>query len=140
MRFPCRLKRTRRNHLSAPVRGVSKKDPSESLTRAGKEPILDAPGIDGAQENASNVSALSYRVILEPDADDGGFNVVVPAFPTAHTQGDDVEDAMRNAREVIELELGYLAKKGLPIPPTDVENVRIEPVSVAPPAASHYLF
>jgi len=95
----------------------------------------DAPGIDGAQANASNVNALSYRVILEPDADDGGFNVVVPAFPTAHTQGDDVEDAMRNAREVIELELGYLAKRGLPIPPSDVENVRIERVSVAPPAA-----
>jgi len=132
---PCRLKRTRRNHLSAPVRGVSKKDPSDPLTRARKDPFWDAPGIDGAQANASDVNPLSYRVILEPDADDGGFNVVVPAFPTARTQGDDVEDAMRNAREVIELELGYLAKRGLPIPPSDVENVRIERVSVAPPAA-----
>ena len=51
------------------------------------------------------MNALSYRVILEPDEDDGGFNVVIPAFPTAHTQGDDVEEALRNAREVIELEL-----------------------------------
>jgi len=85
--------------------------------------------------NLRVVSALSYRVILEPDADDGGFNVVIPAFPTAHTQGDDAEDALRNAREIIELELGYLAEKGLPIPPSDAENVRIEHVSVALPAA-----
>ena len=81
------------------------------------------------------MNALSYRVILEFDPDDGGFNVVIPAFPTAHTQGDDVEDALRNAREVIQLELGFLTEKGLPIPPSDVENARIERVSVAPPAA-----
>ena len=62
------------------------------------------------------MGTLSYRVILEPDPDDGGYNVVIPAFPTAHTQGDDVEDALRNAREVIELELAFLTEKRLPIP------------------------
>jgi len=81
------------------------------------------------------VNALSYRVILQPDVDDGGFNVVIPAFPTAHTQGDDVDDALINAREIIKLELGYLAEKGLPIPPSDGDNIRIERVSVALPAA-----
>ncbi len=78
---------------------------------------------------------LSYRVLLEPDPDDGGFNVVVPAFPNAHTQGNDAGDALRNAREAIELELAYLADKKLPIPPSDLEDVRIERVSVAAPAA-----
>jgi len=81
------------------------------------------------------MSELSYRVILEPDGDDGGFNVIIPAFPTAHTQGNDVQDALRNAREVIELELHFLAGKQLPIPPSDVEGVRFERVNVAPPAA-----
>ncbi len=81
------------------------------------------------------MDGLSYRVILEPDEDDGGFNVIIPAFPTAHTQGEDVDDALNNAREVIELELGYLADKGLPIPPSDTENVRLERVTVVPPAA-----
>lgn len=81
------------------------------------------------------MDGLSYRVILEPDEEDGGFNVIVPAFPTAHTQGDDAEEALRNAREVIELELHYLAQKGLPIPPSDAENSRIERVSVVVPAA-----
>jgi len=81
------------------------------------------------------MDGLSYRVILEPDQDDGGFNVVIPAFPTAHTQGENVEDALRNAREVIELELGYLVDKGLPVPPSDAENVRLERVTVRAPAA-----
>jgi len=94
-----------------------------------------APGSMEHPANLRVVNALSYRVILQPDADDGGFNVVIPAFPRAHTHGDDAEDALKNAREIIELELGYLAKKGLPIPPTDAENVRIERVSVALPAA-----
>ena len=78
---------------------------------------------------------LTYRVILEPDPEDGGFNVVIPAFPTAHTQGDDVPDALRNAREIIELELGYLAEKRLPIPVSDTEGALIERVAVSPPAA-----
>ena len=81
------------------------------------------------------MSGLSNRVILEPDDQDGGFNVLIPAFPTAHTQGDDADDALRNAREVIELELSYLAQKGLPIPPSDAENIRIERVNVGLPAA-----
>lgn len=81
------------------------------------------------------MEGLSYRVMLEPDQDDGGFNVVIPAFPTAHTQGDNVEDALRNAREVIELELEYLVDKGLPVPPNDAENARLERVTVPAPAA-----
>ncbi len=81
------------------------------------------------------MDGLSYRVMLEPDRDDGGFNVIIPAFPMAHTQGDNVEDALRNAREVIELELGYLVDKGLPVPPSDAENVRLERVTVPVPAA-----
>ncbi len=87
------------------------------------------------EEQYHIMDALSYRVILEPDEDDGGFNVIIPAFPTAHTQGDDVEDALGNAREVIALELGFLRDKGLPIPPSDAENVRLERVTVALPAA-----
>lgn len=81
------------------------------------------------------MDGLSYRVMLEPDQDDGGFNVVIPAFPTAHTQGENAEDALRNAREVIQLELGYLVDKGLPVPPSDAENVRLERVTVPAPAA-----
>jgi predicted RNase H-like HicB family nuclease len=55
-------------------------------------------------------------VILEADADDGGFVVQIPAFPHAHTQGDDVEDALANAREVIELEIEVATERGDDLP------------------------
>jgi len=79
---------------------------------------------------------LAYRVILEADPDDGGFVVRIPAFPHAHTQGDNVEDALANAREVIELEIEVATERGeeLPAPDADVP-VHIERVVVVPPAA-----
>jgi predicted RNase H-like HicB family nuclease len=79
---------------------------------------------------------LAYRVILEADPDDGGFVVRIPAFPHAHTQGDTVEDALANAREVIELEIEVATERGedLPAPDADVP-VRVERVVVVPPAA-----
>ena len=92
-------------------------------------------GLRADERNTVFMDALSYRVILEPDQDDGGFNVIIPAFPTAHTQGNDVEDALGNAREVIALELGFLRDKSLPIPPSDAENARVERVTVVLPAA-----
>lgn len=60
-------------------------------------------------------SALHYRVILEPE-EDGGYNVVVPAFPNAHTCGDTREEAIANAREVIELMLEHLQATGREFP------------------------
>lgn len=64
--------------------------------------------------NLCGMGELRYRVILEPEAD-GGFSVVIPAFPHGHTQGDTVEEALANAREVIALEIEYLRERGLPI-------------------------
>jgi predicted RNase H-like HicB family nuclease len=52
---------------------------------------------------------------LEPE-DEGGYNVVVPAFPNAHTCGDTREEAIANAREVIELMLEHLQATGRDIP------------------------
>ncbi len=49
---------------------------------------------------------LRYRVILEPE-DEGGYNVVIPAFPNGHTCGDTVAECLAHAREVIELEIAY---------------------------------
>jgi antitoxin HicB len=78
----------------------------------------------------------AYRVILEADPDDGGFVVRIPAFPHAHTQGETADDALANAREVIELEIEVALERGeeLPAPDADVP-VRVERVIVTPPAA-----
>ena len=50
---------------------------------------------------------MHFRVVLEP-AEEGGFNVRVPALDGCFTQGNTEEDALANAREAI---LCYL--KGL---------------------------
>jgi antitoxin HicB len=78
----------------------------------------------------------AYRVILEEDAEAGGFVVRIPAFPHAHTQGDTVDDALANAREVIALEIEVATERGEEIPAPDAHvPVLVERVSVAPPAA-----
>jgi antitoxin HicB len=80
------------------------------------------------------MAILSYAVVLEPEAE-GGFSVLVPALPEAHTQGETVEEALANAREVIELVLESRVERGEEIPPSDVEGMRVERVSVSAPAA-----
>jgi antitoxin HicB len=80
------------------------------------------------------MATLSYTVVLEPEAE-GGFSVLVPSLPEAHTQGETVEEALVNAREVIELVREDRVERGEEIPASDIENVRVERVSVSAPAA-----
>lgn len=49
------------------------------------------------------VRGRSFRVVLTPDLEVGGFSVEVPELPGCFSQGDDVPDAKRMAREAIEL-------------------------------------
>ncbi len=43
---------------------------------------------------------MNFNIILEP-AEEGGFNVSVPALDGCFTQGDTEEEAISNAREAI---------------------------------------
>lgn len=43
---------------------------------------------------------MKFNVILEP-AEEGGFNVTVPALDGCFTQGDTEEEALKNAKEAI---------------------------------------
>ncbi|MGE5596394.1 MAG: type II toxin-antitoxin system HicB family antitoxin [Hyphomicrobiales bacterium] len=47
-----------------------------------------------------------YTVVLSPDPERGGYSVSVPAMPGAVTEGDNREEALRNA---IEAMTGWLA-------------------------------
>jgi predicted RNase H-like HicB family nuclease len=78
---------------------------------------------------------LVYRVILEPEPDDSAYNVIVPAFPKAHTWGGTVAEALVHAREVIELEIEDRQERGEPIPPSDVDRLLVETITVTLPAA-----
>ena len=43
---------------------------------------------------------MKFNIILEP-AEEGGFNVTVPALDGCFTQGDTEQEALENARETI---------------------------------------
>ncbi len=76
----------------------------------------------GAEVVRMDAPTASYAVILEPEAE-GGFSVVVPALPEAHTQGETIDEALANAREVIEAVLADRRAHGEDIPPSDVGAV-----------------
>lgn len=58
---------------------------------------------------------LDFTVLFQP-AEEGGFNVLVPALPGCVTQGDSLEEARAMAIDAIECYLGSLKKDGEEIP------------------------
>ena len=48
------------------------------------------------------MSKKNVPVILLPEVD-GGYSVFIPLFPSCATQGETAEEALRNAKEVLEL-------------------------------------
>jgi antitoxin HicB len=57
-----------------------------------------------------------YTIVLIPDLEEGGYTVKVPALPEAVTEGDTIEEALANARDVIRLCLEERAANREPIP------------------------
>lgn len=47
---------------------------------------------------------MRLRVVLEP-SEEGGYTVTVPALPGCISEGNDLDDALANIREAIELYL-----------------------------------
>jgi len=52
---------------------------------------------------------MKFKIILE-NAEEGGFNVIVPALDGCFTQGDTEEEALENAKEAILCHLEGLEK------------------------------
>ena len=61
------------------------------------------------------MQVLTYTVRIEP-ADEGGYDVFVPALPGCVTQGDTYEEAVAMAQEAIEGFVEALALVGEPVP------------------------
>lgn len=59
--------------------------------------------LSAPREARVRVRGSSFRVILTPDLEAGGYAVAVPELPGCFSQGDDARDAVRMAREAIEL-------------------------------------
>jgi len=61
------------------------------------------------------MSERAYHVVLEPDRE-GGYVVVVPAFPGCYSQGATVEEALANVKEAISLTIEDMLAHGEPVP------------------------
>lgn len=68
----------------------------------------------------------TFKILLEKDPAQGGFSVYVPALPGCATQGETVEECLKNAKEAIELFIESLKEDGLPIPDSDVLLEEVE--------------
>ena len=78
---------------------------------------------------------LRNTVILDPDVDEGGYTVTVPALPGCITEGDSFEEAIANAHEAI---VGYVedaVRHGEPVPIEDAGMV-VTAVQVETPAVA----
>ena len=68
------------------------------------------------------MKALNYRILLKKEPE-GGYTVTVPMLPGCVTYGKNVEDAIKMAKEAIELYVEALKAHREPIP---VENEILE--------------
>lgn len=64
---------------------------------------------------------MKFTVVMEPEAD-GGYSVVCPAIPGCVSQGDSLDEAIRNIREAIVLSLEVRREEEIP-PPTETPEI-----------------
>jgi len=65
------------------------------------------------------VPKYRYIAYFEPDLEDGGYTVTVPALPGCISQGDTLDHARFMIQDAIECYLGSLRKDGIEPPPSD---------------------
>lgn len=61
------------------------------------------------------MKVLNFKVLLEPD-EDGGYVITCPSLQGCYTQGETIDEALANIREVIEMCLEDMEANGEPIP------------------------
>jgi len=61
---------------------------------------------------------LSYKILLRKEPE-GGYTVIVPSLPGCVTYGDTVEEAIKMAKEAVELYIESLKEHGEEIPTED---------------------
>jgi antitoxin HicB len=71
-----------------------------------------------------------YTILLDPDDDEGGYTVTVPALPGVVTQGETVEECLERAREAIGLHIEGLLARGMAVPEERIQP-QLATISVA---------
>ncbi len=72
-----------------------------------------------------------YRVIIEPDEEDGGFVAHVPALPGVIDQGETEEEALENVKEALEFTVTTMLEMHEEVPPSDAERRTVREVDLA---------
>lgn len=70
-----------------------------------------------------------YTAVFEPDKNDGGYTVTIPALPGCISEGDNFEDALANIKEAAEL---YLEVKpdATAETPDEINTILIAPIEI----------
>lgn len=68
-----------------------------------------------------------YTIILEPDTEEGGYTVIVPALPGCITQGETIQECIERAQEAIAGYIESLVMSGEPVPE---ENERPQMITI----------
>ena len=71
-----------------------------------------------------------YTIVLQPEPEEGGYSVSVPALPGCFTQGETLEQCVERAKEAIALYIETLEDAGEAIP-EETEPPRTIVVDVA---------
>jgi len=91
-------------------------------------------GISRGWENRAYIRGESmmrkYTIILEPDTEEGGYTVTVPALPGCITQGETIEQCIERAQEAIAGYIESLRADGEPIP-EEAERPKMITIDVA---------
>ena len=87
------------------------------------------------------MQSFVYPATFTPDADEGGFVVTFIDVPEAITQGEDAEDARREAADCLDEAIANRIVMGLPIPkPSPVKKGRYAVTLAAQTAAKAALY
>ena len=57
-----------------------------------------------------------FKVVLEPDAENGGYVVTCPSLPGCYSQGETIDEVLSNIKEAIELCLEDMKAHNEPLP------------------------
>lgn len=76
------------------------------------------------------MNEYKYTIILEPEAEEGGYTVTVPSLPDCVTQGETMEEAIAMAKDAIRLFVETLIENSEPVP-EEREHPQAIVVSVA---------
>jgi antitoxin HicB len=76
------------------------------------------------------MNEYKYTILLEPDQEEGGYTVSVPALPGCVTQGETIEEAITMAKDAIRLFIETLVENGEPVP-EEREHPQAITISVA---------